>query len=160
MRHTFVHENLTQLMRTFRYDAHPMGMVRLFFLSFLLCLLYLFIYLLKKPISIILLFARKIGFDNTHDSNWNHSGDCFVGRSQYFLSRSECVASRNWHLQWSRIGKLWRAIDHMFGVVQHRHSCAPRTSSHNCVRSTNKFFASSANCPQSLRVPIVIELVE
>ena len=28
MRHTFLHENLTQLMRTFRYDAHPMGMVR------------------------------------------------------------------------------------------------------------------------------------
>ena len=26
MRHTFVHENLTQLMKTFRYDAHPMGM--------------------------------------------------------------------------------------------------------------------------------------
>eukprot|EP00019_Armaparvus_languidus_P007696 CAMPEP_0168590656 /NCGR_PEP_ID=MMETSP0420-20121227/6687_1 /TAXON_ID=498008 /ORGANISM="Pessonella sp." /LENGTH=460 /DNA_ID=CAMNT_0008626335 /DNA_START=43 /DNA_END=1422 /DNA_ORIENTATION=- len=27
MSHTFVHENLTQLMKTFRYDAHPMGMV-------------------------------------------------------------------------------------------------------------------------------------
>jgi citrate synthase len=27
MGHTFVHENLTQLMKTFRYDAHPMGMV-------------------------------------------------------------------------------------------------------------------------------------
>lgn len=27
MHHTFVHENLVQLMRAFRYDAHPMGMV-------------------------------------------------------------------------------------------------------------------------------------
>jgi citrate synthase len=27
MTHTFVHENLTNMMKTFRYDAHPMGMV-------------------------------------------------------------------------------------------------------------------------------------
>lgn len=27
MRHTYVHENLVQLMKTFRYDAHPMGML-------------------------------------------------------------------------------------------------------------------------------------
>jgi len=27
MHHTFVHENLVQLMRAFRYDAHPMGML-------------------------------------------------------------------------------------------------------------------------------------
>lgn len=27
LHHTFVHENLVQLMRAFRYDAHPMGMV-------------------------------------------------------------------------------------------------------------------------------------
>jgi len=27
MRHTFIHENLVQLMQTFRYDAHPMGML-------------------------------------------------------------------------------------------------------------------------------------
>eukprot|EP00761_Pharyngomonas_kirbyi_P012051 gb/GECH01012078.1/.p1 GENE.gb/GECH01012078.1/~~gb/GECH01012078.1/.p1 ORF type:complete len:488 (+),score=120.62 gb/GECH01012078.1/:1-1464(+) len=27
MRHTFLHENLIQLMKTFRYDAHPMGML-------------------------------------------------------------------------------------------------------------------------------------
>jgi citrate synthase len=27
MRHTYIHENLTQLMKAFRYDAHPMGML-------------------------------------------------------------------------------------------------------------------------------------
>jgi citrate synthase len=27
MRHTYVHENLTHLLRTFRYDAHPMGIL-------------------------------------------------------------------------------------------------------------------------------------
>ncbi len=27
MRHTFVHEDLKKLMATFRYDAHPMGMI-------------------------------------------------------------------------------------------------------------------------------------
>lgn len=27
MRHTYVHENLTEMMRAFRYDAHPMGML-------------------------------------------------------------------------------------------------------------------------------------
>lgn len=27
MKHTYLHENLTQLLNTFRYDAHPMGMV-------------------------------------------------------------------------------------------------------------------------------------
>lgn len=27
MRHTYVHENLTELMEAFRYDAHPMGML-------------------------------------------------------------------------------------------------------------------------------------
>eukprot|EP00002_Diphylleia_rotans_P039174 TRINITY_DN901_c0_g1_i1.p1 TRINITY_DN901_c0_g1~~TRINITY_DN901_c0_g1_i1.p1 ORF type:complete len:495 (-),score=115.90 TRINITY_DN901_c0_g1_i1:67-1551(-) len=27
MRHTFIHENMTSLLRTFRYDAHPMGML-------------------------------------------------------------------------------------------------------------------------------------
>jgi citrate synthase len=27
MRHTFIHENLVQLMKNFRYDAHPMGML-------------------------------------------------------------------------------------------------------------------------------------
>lgn len=27
MRHTYIHENLIQLMKTFRYDAHPMGML-------------------------------------------------------------------------------------------------------------------------------------
>jgi len=27
MRHTYIHESLTQLMRVFRYDAHPMGML-------------------------------------------------------------------------------------------------------------------------------------
>lgn len=27
MHHTYVHENLTQLMQSFRYDAHPMGML-------------------------------------------------------------------------------------------------------------------------------------
>lgn len=27
MKHTYLHENLNQLLRTFRYDAHPMGMV-------------------------------------------------------------------------------------------------------------------------------------
>ena len=27
MRHTYIHDNLTQLMKSFRYDAHPMGML-------------------------------------------------------------------------------------------------------------------------------------
>ncbi len=27
MRHTYIHENLAQLMKSFRYDAHPMGML-------------------------------------------------------------------------------------------------------------------------------------
>jgi citrate synthase len=27
MRHTYIHENLAQLIATFRYDAHPMGML-------------------------------------------------------------------------------------------------------------------------------------
>lgn len=27
LRHTFIHENLRQLMQTFRYDAHPMGIL-------------------------------------------------------------------------------------------------------------------------------------
>jgi citrate synthase len=27
MHHTYIHENLTELMKTFRYDAHPMGML-------------------------------------------------------------------------------------------------------------------------------------
>lgn len=27
MLHTFIHENLVQLMKNFRYDAHPMGML-------------------------------------------------------------------------------------------------------------------------------------
>lgn len=26
MRHTFVHSRLTEMMKTFNYDAHPMGM--------------------------------------------------------------------------------------------------------------------------------------
>jgi citrate synthase len=27
MTHTYIHENLTELMKNFRYDAHPMGML-------------------------------------------------------------------------------------------------------------------------------------
>ena len=27
MRHTFIHEDLAKMMKGFRYDAHPMGMV-------------------------------------------------------------------------------------------------------------------------------------
>ena len=27
MEHTYIHQNLTDLMKSFRYDAHPMGMV-------------------------------------------------------------------------------------------------------------------------------------
>lgn len=27
MKHTYLHENLTELLKTFRYDAHPMGVV-------------------------------------------------------------------------------------------------------------------------------------
>lgn len=27
MMHTFIHENLVQQMKNFRYDAHPMGML-------------------------------------------------------------------------------------------------------------------------------------
>lgn len=27
MRHTFIHENMTEYLKSFRYDSHPMGML-------------------------------------------------------------------------------------------------------------------------------------